>query len=340
MGVKDLFGYLKKRAGFVSIFVLCLWTCRTTSSPVCEPVTLSHCVNIVNTTQLPNLYGDYTQDDVDVKTSRLFRILGSQCTTFNRFLCVLYLPPCPDPHRRPPGVLPLPCRQVCEGAREECNGVMADNGMKWPYELQCHAFPTENCVIVHDSGELELVDVSLRVTGSIRRPNSQPVSLAPLETEVGDNEEYSVEVVSMTTSQIPQRRYDVIELGDEELYHGWADVQGTGAANDYCRILGRGKRRFLSCALAGSSGQGHHYVSKLGFDSGHKDTWFMRDVDNDGRDDYCRCVGRPESSKISCMKSGDKGFYGSTVQGGSQYTFELPGSTGCHDKKLNPQFGA
>ncbi|KAH9494382.1 hypothetical protein Btru_021744 [Bulinus truncatus] len=162
----------------------------------------------------------------------------------------------------------------------------------------------------------------------------------PLEAELGGKEDdYELEVVTLSDSKFPARRYDITDLGDPGYFQGWADVQGTGAANDYCRVVGKGKLRFMSCNLAGSSGQGHHYVSKLGFEAGHPNTWFMRDMDGDGRDDYCRCLISKVSSRITCMKAGQRGFYGSTTQGGNQHTFSLPGSDGCHNKRFNHVFG-
>ena len=35
--------------------------------------------------------------------------------------------------------------------------------------------------------------------------------------------------------RVKHRRYDVTEIGEPQLFSGWADVQGQGAANDYCR---------------------------------------------------------------------------------------------------------
>lgn len=35
--------------------------------------------------------------------------------------------------------------------------------------------------------------------------------------------------------QIKRRRYDIDHMGREHYFRGWADVQGRGAANDYCR---------------------------------------------------------------------------------------------------------
>ena len=62
----------------------------------------------------------------------------------------------------------------------------------------------------------------------------------------------------------------------------------TVSANS--RIIAGGNRRkqFLACTLAGSTDDAALYVSKRGFDAGHRNSWFMRDMDGDGRDDYCR----------------------------------------------------
>ena len=57
-----------------------------------------------------------------------------------------------------------------------------------------------------------------------------------------------------------------------------------------CRVIGTNKyNRFLSCALDGAiNAHAHTYVSKRGFSIGQWKTWYMRDMDGDGRDDYCR----------------------------------------------------
>ncbi|XP_076458144.1 uncharacterized protein LOC143291893 [Babylonia areolata] len=325
---------------------------------------------------LPNLYGHYSPEQAlaELRTTldALPAVSPSSRDLVLQFLCTLYLPPCTHGEQAPelqqptlgssspPPLLPLPCRPLCEMAREQAVGRAgagaagvgargqagvyrsggSDRGSGWPSAIRCHMFPTERCYTVAGPGEVKYVIKALVASGagaSMRDVN--PQSVASLDSELGDDDTYDVQVVSLGTNQIPQRRYDLQDLGDPALFQGWADVQGTGAANDYCRVIGRGKRRFLSCALAGTRGQDHHYVSKLGFDPGHPNTWFMRDVDSDGRDDYCRCTGEKSSSHVVCMKAGEKGFYGSTIQGGSQHTFELAGRHNCHGKTLNPHFG-
>ncbi|KAL8558792.1 hypothetical protein ACOMHN_046375 [Nucella lapillus] len=317
---------------------------------------------------LPNLYGQYTVEEAvaELRTTleALHALRSSSRDLVQQFLCALYLPPCPEsgpresqdaPRPPPPPSLPLPCRPLCEMAREEVLGGGAagrprpssgvarpgGGGGGWPGGIHCHMFPTDRCYMTANPGEVKYVIKALVASGTgANRRDVKPESVASLDNEMGDRDDtFDVQVITLGANQIPPRRYDLNDLGDPLFFHGWADVQVTGAANDYCRVIGRGKRRFLSCALAGTRGQDHHYVSRLGFDSGFPGTWFMRDVDSDGRDDYCRCTGAESSSRVVCMKAGEKGFYGSTFQGGSQYTFELSGRHGCHKKPLNPHFG-
>ena len=59
------------------------------------------------------------------------------------------------------------------------------------------------------------------------------------------------------------------------------------------RVVSTGGRQILSCALAGSEGDSEfNYnspnVSNVWLDLGHTNTWYMKDEDGDGKDDYCR----------------------------------------------------
>lgn len=58
-------------------------------------------------------------------------------------------------------------------------------------------------------------------------------------------------------------------------------------------MLPGGQQKFLSCALAGTQGQGEFNFNSPNhgesfFEVGYKDTWYMKDEDGDGKDDYCR----------------------------------------------------
>ncbi|XP_014667695.1 PREDICTED: cell wall protein IFF6-like [Priapulus caudatus] len=147
--------------------------------------------------------------------------------------------------------------------------------------------------------------------------------------------------------QIKARRYDVSNVGLPHYFKGWVDVQGQGAANDYCRVIHLDGERVLSCALAGTEGQSeHNYIANSDMRLGFHDTWFMRDMDGDGRDDYCRClfVDKLQQPKVVCAKAGELGFYGSSEEGGSADTFILADSLTqdgrkCFNERANPVLG-
>lgn len=81
---------------------------------------------------------------------------------------------------------------------------------------------------------MTLVKTSMN-TGNIKTLPNEIARFASLDVELGEDASYDVEVLSPSAGVIPERRYDIADLGDPALFQGWADVQGTGAANDYCR---------------------------------------------------------------------------------------------------------
>ncbi|KAI0224907.1 hypothetical protein LSAT2_024122 [Lamellibrachia satsuma] len=227
------------------------------------------------------------------------------------FLCALYAPPC-VPNI---GVAMPPCRRVCQAAAR-CQKMVTESNFAWRDEWKCAQFPQE--------GEMCINNKDLKRTGNA------PTVATPVSQQI-----------QKTWPDVKPRRYDITDQGSSKLFRGWVDIQGQGAANDYCRIIAGGNRRkqFLACTLAGSTDDAALYVSKRGFDTGHRNSWFMRDMDGDGRDDYCRCVGRGVRSKIYCMKAGLHGFYGGPLQPGNEYTFAVPTSGPCLDKTINPFIG-
>ncbi|CAG5135136.1 unnamed protein product [Candidula unifasciata] len=303
----------------------------------CQPVEEAACSRMYTSTQMPNLYGDALSRNAGAKIHEILTQADKDSVLVG-FFCTLYLPPCADRTSQDneqvdQQMVPLPCRPLCELAAQKRKEYTILDELPWP--VRCSSLPTENCFNLPGSSNVTFVKTSI----NIKTLPNEVARFASLDVELGNDANYDVEVLSPSAGSIPERRYDITDLGDPTLFQGWADVQGTGAANDYCRVIGRGKRRFMSCNLSGSTGQGHHYVSKLGFEVGYSNTWFMRDMDGDGRDDYCRCVGTPNNSKMICMKAGEHGFYGSTIQGGNQHTFALPGSEDCSGRRYNPLFG-
>ncbi|XP_071955598.1 hemicentin-2-like isoform X2 [Antedon mediterranea] len=148
--------------------------------------------------------------------------------------------------------------------------------------------------------------------------------------------------------KIKPRRRDINDTGLPDYFRGWVDVQGQGAANDYCRLINPSPNQLmLACALAGTQGESqYNYVSTSNLDPGYKETSYMKDEDGDGKDDYCRCVGAGREMYVWCMKASEDGFVGKAAGGRawpSQYTFVAPGPRSvlrkCRKIKVDPFFG-
>jgi hypothetical protein len=85
-------------------------------------------------------------------------------------------------------------------------------------------------------------------------------------------------------------------IQDKRHVMGYADIQGLGVPHDFCRMLiPKGMdddRKFFACGLAGTenlSSTGFRTPSvKDGFKTSRDD--YMRDVDNDGKTDYCAVI--------------------------------------------------
>jgi hypothetical protein len=102
-------------------------------------------------------------------------------------------------------------------------------------------------------------------------------------------------------------------LRNTRYFAGYTDVQRFGVKTDFCRFVQKGsdeKDLFLACALGGtenlSSTSFRSPSVRNGFVLGRDD--YMRDVDGDGREDYCRIVKEGEEFISMCNSSTDKGF--------------------------------
>ena len=137
------------------------------------------------------------------------------------------------------------------------------------------------------------------------------------------------EVISYDTSYFAQfipKRGD-IGPGDEEggyirdtrYFHNYANVQRLGVKNDFCRMVSPKSNPelfFFACGLAGtenlSSTEFRTPTTKEGLQLSRDD--YMRDVNNDGRDDYCRILKAPDGIyKPLCNRATDKAFDGRLV---------------------------
>lgn len=84
-------------------------------------------------------------------------------------------------------------------------------------------------------------------------------------------------------------------IRDDRYFSGYADVQRFSSTTDWCRMVQKGsdpQDKFIACALGGTEGLSSVAFRgpsvRDGFILGRDD--YMRDVDGDGRFDYCRIV--------------------------------------------------
>lgn len=126
---------------------------------------------------------------------------------------------------------------------------------------------------------------------------------------------------SLISAQFP-RRGDVSYNTEAQAYKqdgryfaDYADVQGVGFKNDFCRMIvpssADTKSMFFACALGGTSGLATDSYRtrsvKDGFIISRDD--YMRDVFGDGRDSYCRIFkGQDGTFQPMCLRAGTTKF--------------------------------
>jgi hypothetical protein len=103
-------------------------------------------------------------------------------------------------------------------------------------------------------------------------------------------------------------------IQDKRYFQGYVDVQRLGVDNDFCRMiypLGQEQNKFLACALAGTenltSTSFKTPKQANGFQISRDD--YMRDINKDGRADYCRILKAKDGSwQPQCNRSMDLDF--------------------------------
>ena len=108
---------------------------------------------------------------------------------------------------------------------------------------------------------------------------------------------------------------DDLYVRDPRYFNDYADVARMGVAYDFCRVIAPAAsaspdEQFFACALAGTEGLGSARFRtksvKDGFKLGYDD--YMRDINGDGRDDYCRILKEGEGWAPMCTRATDLGF--------------------------------
>ncbi|XP_034419574.1 frizzled-3-like, partial [Cyclopterus lumpus] len=104
----------------------------------CEPIRLRMCQDLpYNTTFMPNLLNHYDQQTAALAMEPFHPIVNLVCSADLRmFLCALYAPVCTVY-----GQVSMPCRSLCQQARDECHKLMEVFGLAWPDDMECSRFP-------------------------------------------------------------------------------------------------------------------------------------------------------------------------------------------------------
>jgi hypothetical protein len=111
----------------------------------------------------------------------------------------------------------------------------------------------------------------------------------------------------------PEQEQDGL-IRDSRYFSDYVDVQRFGVNTDFCRFVQKGtdeQDKFLACALGGTenlSSTGFRGPSvREGFILGRDD--YMRDVDGDGRYDYCRIIKQSSGGfQSECNFATETGF--------------------------------
>lgn len=105
----------------------------------CEEITIPICNELsYSLTSLPNTLGHTNQEEAGQEVHQFLPLVETGCSRYlQEFLCILYVPPCDVGGL----VGRVPCRELCEAARGDCEIVIEQNGFQWPKTLACERFP-------------------------------------------------------------------------------------------------------------------------------------------------------------------------------------------------------
>lgn len=109
---------------------------------LCEPLDLPMCQGLKVTMGMsPNLFGQCNRTEIATEMEQFRPLLVSHCSPHLQFLlCGVYMPFC----GRIPGLLLLPCQELCHGIRRDCEPeyTRLSGGLPWPNKFQCHRYPS------------------------------------------------------------------------------------------------------------------------------------------------------------------------------------------------------
>lgn len=111
----------------------------------CEPINVDFCVSVQGSSNYSVFKNNPGRSQREV--ANLLSSPGSAISTLREtgchknlvpFICMYYLPVCPDDYGKPV----YPCREVCESVKSNCGRIQT--GVDWPGELDCTKLPKVN----------------------------------------------------------------------------------------------------------------------------------------------------------------------------------------------------
>ena len=128
-------------------------TTSTTAAPsVCEPITAITPMCIIDvsykSTTFPNMFGHKTALEAHADMAQYWPLLEIGCASeIRQFLCSLYVPKCTDADSEW-----LPCKELCQKAKDGCLSVMKKYNFPWPDNMECDILPEDNCISLEQTG--------------------------------------------------------------------------------------------------------------------------------------------------------------------------------------------
>lgn len=164
----------------------------------CEPINIEMCKSLpYDKTLFPNHLGQKNQEEADRTIVTYSPLINIKCSAdIQLFLCSMLAPVCT--------VLPkplLPCRSLCESAREGCESLMKSFGYSWPDAFDCSKLPidggAELCMGRNSSGvddrKLESFKTST-ISPGIPNKYDEGFVICPAQLKAPKDKDYSLAV--------------------------------------------------------------------------------------------------------------------------------------------------
>ena len=166
----------------------------------CEDITIPLCKDIeYNQTIFPNLMDNQNQEEAGLDVHQYYPLVKVGCSAdIKFFLCAMYTPVCTILEDAIP-----PCRELCQSARQGCEGLMKQFGFPWPPGFNCDKFPPSSgrlCVGDSNNGKISRADLDKYATS---KPNydSRPQTydqmqdfVCPVQLQVPPDHEYKLSI--------------------------------------------------------------------------------------------------------------------------------------------------